>query len=88
MRLRKERTAAGLTQVELSKLSRVKQSTISKLEGVSKVRPSFDTLAKLAWALKKSGRDVRPEDLAPSRQPLLIRGARALAHAGKRKRTA
>jgi transcriptional regulator with XRE-family HTH domain len=88
MRLRKERIASGLTQVALSKLSRVKQSTISKLETGGKARPSFDTLAKLAWALNKSGRTVRPEDLAPSRQPLLIKGARALAHAGKRKRTA
>lgn len=73
--------------MQLSKLSRVKQSTISKLEGVAKVRPSFETLSRLAWALNKSGRDVRPEDLAP-RQPLLIKGARALAHSGKRKRTA
>jgi transcriptional regulator with XRE-family HTH domain len=89
MRLRKERNAAGLTQVQLSRLSGVKQSTISKLEGVHKVRPSFDTLAKLAWALNKEGRSVRPEDLAP-KAPLLIKGARALPHkhTGKRRRTA
>ena len=87
MRLRKERTAAGLTQMRLSRLSGVKQSTISKLEGPGRVRPSFDTLAKLAWALNKQGRRVSAEDLAPSRQPLLIKGARALAH-GKRKRPA
>lgn len=89
MRLRKERNAAGLTQVQLSELSGVKQSTISKLEGVQKVRPSFDTLARLAGALNRRGRAVRPEDLAPS-APLLIKGTRALPHrhTAKRKRSA
>ena len=85
MRLRKERTKAGLTQMVLAERSGVKQSTISKLEtDFTHSRPSFDTLAKLAWALNKAGRNVTPSDLAPSRQPLLIKGARA----AKRKRTA
>lgn len=75
--------------MELSELSGVKQSTISKLEGLRPVRPSYDTLAKLAWALNKKGRNVRADDLAP-KAPLLIKGARALPHrhTAKRRRTA
>lgn len=86
-RLKKERTAAGLTQVQLSKLSGVKQSTISMLEGTNRrTRPSFDTLAKLAAALNRSGRNVSAGDLNPTTQPRLVRGARAQAHAAKRGR--
>jgi transcriptional regulator with XRE-family HTH domain len=81
MRLRKEREKAGLTQQELSKLAGVTQSTISKLE--SSARPScrFETLRRLAAALKRRGRKVEAVDLFPITQPALIKGFRS-----KRKR--
>lgn len=86
MRLRKERQKAGLTQQELSRLSRVPQSTVSKLETAhARVRPSAETLARLAWALNKFGANVSVADLLPTRQPALIKGFRSER---KRKRTA
>ena len=83
MRLRKERNRAGLTQGQLAGLSGVAQATISKLEGGTLLSPSYETLHKLAWALKKVGRKVEPGDLQPRKQLALIKGARAL-HKDKR----
>lgn len=85
MRLRKERERAGLSQWQLSGLSGVNQSTISKLEGGTLLAPTFETLHKLAWALNKVGRHVDPGDLQPRKQLALIKGARALR---KHKRSA
>ena len=85
MKLRKERERAGLSQWQLSGLSGVNQATISKLENGVLLAPTFETLYKLAWALKKVGRKVEPIDLQPRKQMSLIKGARALT---KRKRSA
>lgn len=86
MRLRKEREKAGLTQQALGRLAAVPQSTISKLEtSHSRVRPSAETLARLAWALSKCGRSVTVADLMPTRQPVLVGGLR---DGRKRRRTA
>lgn len=78
MGLRKERKAAKLSQHALAKLSKVNQGHISKLEAGELLNPTFGTLDKLANALQRMGRDVTPMDLAPRRQPVLIKGARAL----------
>lgn len=78
MRLRKERNAAGLTQAQLGKKARVTQGAISKLEKGRALKPTFETLDRLAKALQKSGRRVTAADLQPRRQPMLIKGARSL----------
>lgn len=85
MRLKRERKKARLTQQELARFSGVTQGTISKLETGVMLDPGFDTLDKLAWALKKCGRLLDASDLRPRRQPVLIKGFRAER---KRKRTA
>jgi transcriptional regulator with XRE-family HTH domain len=77
MRLRKERKAARLTQAELSKRSKVPQGTISKMERGDILRPTFDTLNRLAVVLQRCGRRVTEAQLQPRRQPLLIKGARS-----------
>ena len=77
MRLRKERLKAGLTQQELSRLAGVTQSTISKLESCERPSSRFDTLIKLAYALKRKGRKVEAVDLLPLNQPALIKGFRS-----------
>jgi transcriptional regulator with XRE-family HTH domain len=77
MRLKKERLKAGLTQQKLAELADVTQSTISKLEGSSRPCARYDTLIKLAWALKRRGRKVEAIDLLPSLQPALIKGLRS-----------
>ena len=60
--------------MELSRFSGVHQGTISKLENGVLLDPSFETLHKLAWALKKCGRKVDAVDLQPRRQPILVKG--------------
>lgn len=77
MRLKKERLKAGLTQQALSKRAGVTQSTISKLESGEKPSSRFETLVKLAWALKRCGAKVEAVDLLPMSQPALIKGFRA-----------
>jgi transcriptional regulator with XRE-family HTH domain len=56
--LRDARTARGWTQDELAEKSGIDQTTISGLEVGRSTRPSFDTVQKLARALK-----LRPEQL-------------------------
>jgi transcriptional regulator with XRE-family HTH domain len=77
MRLRKERKKAGLTQGELARMSGVPQSSISKMERGDLLRPTFDTLDKLAKALGRRGRFVQPGDIKPRPQPALIKGFRS-----------
>jgi transcriptional regulator with XRE-family HTH domain len=76
MRIRIERKKAGLTQMDLARFAGVNQGTISRLEKGRLPNPSFETLSKIAWALKKCGRNVDAADLQPKRQPLLAKGAR------------
>jgi transcriptional regulator with XRE-family HTH domain len=78
MRLRKERKAARLTQVQLAKMSKVPQGSISKMERGELLKPSFETLERLAKALQRCGRRVNESQLQPRRQPNLIKGFRAL----------
>lgn len=73
-RLERERRAAQLSQIDLGRLAKVTQGTISKLENQKFVRPGIDVLASLAWALNRCGRKVEASDLNPKRQPVLIRG--------------
>lgn len=78
MRLRKERKAVRpkLTQARLARVAGVPQGTISKIERGDILAPTYDTLDKLAKALRKFGRLVLPGDLQPRRQPALIKGFR------------
>ena len=76
MRLRKERKKAGLTQARLGRLAGVPQGSISKMERGDLLRPSFDTLDRLARVLNRFGRGVEPGDIAPRPQPALIKGFR------------
>jgi len=85
MGLKQQRKRARLTQQELARFSGVGQPTISKLENGALLDPSFETLHKLAWALKKCGRKIDAADLQPRRQPLLVKGFRSER---KRRRTA
>ena len=65
--LKTAREKAGLTQEELEAKSRVPQGVISKLERNADVRPAFDTVVKLADALKVDPRALKfgqPELLA------------------------
>jgi predicted transcriptional regulator len=77
MRLKRERTKARLTQIELARFSGVNQSTISRLETGTLLDPSFEVLQQIAWALRKCGRKVDAPDLLPRRQPVLIKGVLA-----------
>jgi transcriptional regulator with XRE-family HTH domain len=52
MRLKRLRTAHGLTQVDLAKHAKVTQGFIAQLEGGLKKDPSLATLRRLAKALK------------------------------------
>ncbi len=87
MRLRKERKAAGLTQAELAKRSRVPQGSISRMERGELLCPTFETLDRLARALQRCGRRIDVAALQPRRQPALIKGFRAERH-GRRKSAA
>lgn len=73
-RLERERRAAKLTQSDLARLAQVTQGTVSKIEGLKLMKPGFDVLASLAWALKRCGRKVDVADLQPKRQPVLVSG--------------
>ena len=76
MRLKREREAAKLTQTELAKLSRVSQSSISKIERGVLLMPSFDTLDRLTRALQRCGRRVDIRQLQPRPQLRLWRHQR------------
>ena len=76
MSLKTERKKAGLTQQQLAGLARVDQGTVSRIEKGRLVSSTFKTLNKLAWALRRCGRKVSAEDLAPSGQLSLIKGNR------------
>lgn len=54
MRLKRLRTAFGMTQVELAKRANVTQGFIAQLEGGLKKDPSLATLRRLAKVLKVS----------------------------------
>lgn len=73
-RLERERLGAKLTQMDLSRLAKVAQSTISKLEAAQMPRPGFGVLTDLAWALQRCGRKIDASDLQPRRQPVLVKG--------------
>jgi transcriptional regulator with XRE-family HTH domain len=51
MRLKRLRTAHGMTQVDLAKRAKVTQGFIAQLEGGLKKDPSLATLRRLARAL-------------------------------------
>ena len=76
MRLRKERRAAKLTQADLAQMSGVPQSSISRMERAEILTPTYETLDRLARALRRRGRKVQPGDLNPVRQPVLVKGVR------------
>ena len=65
--LREARTARGLTQEQLEKISGVAQSQISLIERGGTLDPASSTLLKLANALKLDPRALRfggPESMA------------------------
>lgn len=74
-RLKRERKKAKLTQPQLARLAGVGQPTISRLENNRLVEGSFESLRKLAWALRVCGRKVDAVDLIPGRQ-VLVKGFR------------
>lgn len=73
-RLRKERKRAGLTQARLAELADVDQSTVSTIETRRVTDPGAETLRRLAIVLRRYGRKVEALDLAPSKQPVLVKG--------------
>lgn len=80
MRLRKERKSVKpkLTQARLARAAGVPQGTISKMERGELLCPTYETLDRLAKALRRFGRHrVQPGDLQPRRQPALIKGFRS-----------
>jgi transcriptional regulator with XRE-family HTH domain len=79
MRLRQERIAANLTQDELSQLAKVSQSAISKIESGYVPNLRFETLQRLAEALRRAGRKCDAASLSPTRQPTLLKGVRKRA---------
>lgn len=64
MQLKNARIAAGLTQRQLSELSRVDQQTISRLESGRVMRPSYETVVRLCRVLK-----VDPQAIAEFKVP-------------------
>jgi transcriptional regulator with XRE-family HTH domain len=86
MRLKKERQKARLTQSELSRLSGVSQSFISRLEGGQVRDASSGYLEDLAAVLRRRGAKVEGHQLAPHRTPALISGV--FAQSRKRRRVA
>jgi hypothetical protein len=78
MRLTKERTKAKLNQSELARLSGVSQSFISRIEN--------GQVQDLASALRRRGCKVEGHQLAPRRNPALIKGV--FAQPRKRRRVA
>jgi len=85
MRLRTERKKARLTQTELSDLSGVSQSNISRLETGDIFNTGFAVLDLLARALRRRGCKVDASQLQPPKQVALIKGFRVEQ---KHKRTA
>ena len=83
-RLKRLRLKAKLTQTDLSRLSGVSQSAISRLESHSVTDAAFSTLEDLAAALRRRGVEVDAKQLQPRRQPLLVKGVFAEARGGKR----
>ena len=81
MHLRKERKAAKLTQAELASRADVPQSSISKIERGTLLCPTFDTLDKLAKALRRAGRKVEARQLQPRKRPVLVKGLTVERHA-------
>lgn len=73
-RLKRERKKVKLNQAQLARLSGVGQPTISRIERGHLLSGSFDTLHKLALALRLFGRKVDAQDLQPKRQHKLVRG--------------
>jgi predicted transcriptional regulator len=67
----------------LARSSKVNQGLISRMEAGELLNPTIGTLDKLATALQRAGRKVGPMDLVPRRQPVLIKGARALRNGKK-----
>lgn len=59
--LTRAREAKGLKQCELARRAAVSESTISRIEAGLVKRPSFETVRRLAAALR-----VRPEKLFPT----------------------
>lgn len=60
-KLRRERRAAGLTQVQLAARSGVAQSTIAQIEGGVRKNPHPRTLKSLAGALEMEARELLPD---------------------------
>ena len=63
-----------MTQARLAKLADVDQSTVSTIETRRVTDPGVETLRRLAVVLRRYGRKVDPIDLAPARQPVLVKG--------------
>ncbi len=61
-KLRRERRAGGLTQVELAERSGVAQSTIAQIERSIRENPHPRTLKKLAEALGLEARALLPDE--------------------------
>jgi len=76
MRLKKERSRVKpkMTQARLAELAGLDQSTVSKIENGHVIDPGAETLKRLAAVLRRYGRKVEAMDLAPTRQPLLVKG--------------
>ena len=74
MRLTKERTKAKLNQSELARLSGVSQSFISRIESGQVQDAASGILEDLAAALRRRGCKVEGHQLAPRRNPALIKG--------------
>jgi transcriptional regulator with XRE-family HTH domain len=71
-RLEQERRLAGLSQEQLADRAGIAQATISKLERLKLLTPSFNLLARLAVALRRCGCDVDAADLNPSAVRLVV----------------
>lgn len=84
MRLKRERNKAQLTQMELSALSGVSQSFISRLENNEVNDAAHGILDDLAKALRRRGCSVLAADLQPRPQPALIKGFRSTDRRRKR----
>ena len=75
----RERTALGLTQEQLAKLSGVREETLSRLES-GKHSPTVRTVEKIERALQKAKRREKLEDAADVRdaRKVLKRNERAI----------
>lgn len=83
-RLKRAREKAKLSQTELSLLSGVSQSFISRLESNSVNDAAYSILEDLATVLKRRGVSIEAKQLQPRRQPLLIKGTFAEPKGRKR----